>query len=184
MKWALKKCVAMGAMIAAGFSFPGLAGAQEQREESAPTLQLVNVDESFTLPPPDNALAGPTNAPTSVAFAIPFNDEKRDDALRLEAELAKRRMINRELIFQGLNIVDTVQTISCLKRNTCHEMNPILGPDPSMAKLIAFKAGGGALHFLGTHLLNKHAPEAVGAWQITSIAVQGGVVAWNMQFVF
>ena len=134
-------------------------------------LAAVEVEriESAALPP-----AGP--------FGL--RGEGFGDAEALEEALFRRRVARREIVYQVLNAVDAVQTISCLDRGVCHELNPLLGRNPSAGKVLAFKAASGGVYYLVTKLLQAEAPGAVGAWQITSIAIQGGAVAWNMQFVF
>ena len=106
------------------------------------------------------------------------------EAFELERAVLRRRIARREVVYQVLNVVDAVQTISCLDRGVCHELNPLLGRDPSAGKVIAFKAASGGVHYLVTRLFESYAPEAVAPWQITTIGIQGGAVAWNMQFVF
>ena len=89
-----------------------------------------------------------------------------------------------EYAWQALNIIDTAQTAHCLDKGTCEEANPLIGKHPSTGKLIAYKAGMGAMHFGVTRLLQEIAPEWVRPWEIVSVAVQGGVVVANMRFVF
>ena len=64
------------------------------------------------------------------------------------------------------------------------ELNPLLGKHPSTGKLLAFKAAGGLLHYVGTRYLRRHHPEQVNTFQIASVAIMGGVVAWNARLMF
>ena len=89
-----------------------------------------------------------------------------------------------EIAFQVLNIVDAVETISCLERNRCREMNPLLGHNPSAGKIIAVKAGSGVLHYMITRYLWKNHPSMVDEWAISTTVLQGGVVLWNLQHCF
>jgi hypothetical protein len=59
-----------------------------------------------------------------------------------ESRLRKvRRDINRlKVTYYVLSAVDAIATISCLSRNVCKELNPILGSRPSALKVIGVKA--------------------------------------------
>ena len=89
-----------------------------------------------------------------------------------------------ELAYQTLNVIDAVQTIDCLDRNVCRELNPLLGRNPSAEKVIAFKAGGGIIHFLITRAIYERDPYLAKRFQVLSLVVQGGVVAANLRFAF
>lgn len=89
---------------------------------------------------------------------------------------------NREIAYQVLNAVDAAETIDCLHRDVCHEANPLLGRNPSPAKLIAVKAGTGAVHYVVARFLRDRDPEAATLFQFLTIAIQGGVVAANLRF--
>lgn len=103
---------------------------------------------------------------------------------RRDREKIERRIERREIAYQLLNVIDGVQTISCLEAGKCEEMNPLLGKRPSAGEVVAFKIAGGGLHYLGTRFLEDKFPEAVAPFQIISVVAMGGAVAWNMQFVF
>lgn len=125
-------------------------------------------------------------APAHASHIYPPNEtlaQYEDFSAERERQFRKR-IVTREVIFQILNVVDTVQTIDCLNRNVCHEMNPILGRNPSTHKLIGIKALSGGIHAIGTHLFKEFAPSGVDAFQITSLIVQSGAVVWNVQHSF
>lgn len=89
-----------------------------------------------------------------------------------------------EYIYQALNVVDVIQTVTCLEAGRCHETNPTFGRNPHRTKLVASKMVFGALHYAMTRYLLKNHNEMVDEWMIGSIVLQGGVVMWNMQFCF
>lgn len=89
-----------------------------------------------------------------------------------------------ERTFQILNVVDFAQTASCLHAQTCREGNPLLGSRPSIAKLAAVKAISIFVHSEVTNYLSRERPDLVDFWQYGTIAIQGGVVAWNARLMF
>ncbi|MEK7601973.1 MAG: hypothetical protein AAB472_00575 [Patescibacteria group bacterium] len=89
-----------------------------------------------------------------------------------------------EIIYQVLNAIDAVQTVHCLSMSTCHEANPLLGRHPSTFKLIAIKAGGGALHYLAMRRTFKQNPRTARLAEYISIGFQGAVVGANMRIFF
>ena len=85
----------------------------------------------------------------------------------------------REIAYQLLNAVDAAQTCSFLRRGTAHELNPILGRNPSCKTVVGFKIGAGLLHYIiSTNLPEKEAK----IFQIGTIVIQAGVVTWNLKF--
>ena len=91
---------------------------------------------------------------------------------------------NREIAFQVLNAADAVQTCDFLKRGVAQELNPLFGKHPSCGKVIAFKIVGGGIHYALVSKINETDPKLAKIIQIITIAVQGGVVAANLRFVF
>ena len=90
----------------------------------------------------------------------------------------------REIAFQALNLLDAVQTISCLDRHVCREGNPLFGSHPSPGRVVGMKVGFGVLHFVAARLLNDRNPRMARIFQIATIGIQGGVVAANLRFGF
>lgn len=89
-----------------------------------------------------------------------------------------------ELAYLALSAIDAGQTISCLEKGTCQEANPLFGKRPSTAKVIAFKLGGGLLHYALFKRAAKVNPKmALRAAQV-SATLQAGVVGLNAKFVF
>ena len=176
-------------VVAAAFSLVLPSGAAQAQETGEPiTIASLAADDiaTFRLGSATSITEAETGQGPQFGGqgATPLRQVTRDDALMLEQALQRRRTARREIAYQVLNVVDAVQTISCLERGVCHEMNPLLGRNPSSGRVLAFKAASGGVHYLVTRLLEAEAPGAVNGWQITTIAIQGGVVAWNMQFIF
>ena len=89
-----------------------------------------------------------------------------------------------EIAYQVLNLVDLAETIICINRNRCEELNPMIGRNPSNGRLVAYKLATGAVHYVVTrHLFNKH-PDVLDEWMVGSLVLQGGVVMWNLQHFF
>lgn len=174
-------------IITAVGSIACLAGAgAASAQTSSPAGAEVAILEmpAFSLPPnygpppaPTAAMLPPGEASTAAAAGLTAKSPGLDRQLRMQ----KAKTL--EIAFQALNVVDAVQTVSCLRRNQCSELNPLLGRNPSAAKVIGFKAAGGLAHYLLTRELvkqNRYWKE----WQIGSLVLQAGAVAWNMQRVF
>jgi hypothetical protein len=89
-----------------------------------------------------------------------------------------------ELGFLALSALDTAQTIECLHRDVCEEVNPLFGKHPSAKMLILAKLGGGLAHFAAFSYLNDRDPKvALRAAQV-SFALQGTVVLVNARITF
>jgi hypothetical protein len=89
-----------------------------------------------------------------------------------------------ELAYQVLNAVDAAQTVSCLRRDRCVELNPMIGGNPTTARVIAQKVATGCLHYLATRALLAHSPRAARIFEYASIVFQSGIVAWNVRTCF
>lgn len=89
-----------------------------------------------------------------------------------------------EMVYLGLSAVDAIQTIDCLNRNVCYEINPIYGRNPSTEKVIGIKVVSGIIHYLIIGELYKMDPKLTRTIQYISIGLQGGVVAANLRFAF
>jgi hypothetical protein len=89
-----------------------------------------------------------------------------------------------EITYQVLGAVDTAQTLYFLHNGTARELNPLLGSDPPVGKVIVFKAIAGVLHYAVTRKIYEYNPEYAKYFEYTSIAVQGAVVGLNFRYVF
>ncbi|RKF23128.1 hypothetical protein D6851_01130 [Altericroceibacterium spongiae] len=134
--------------------------------------------------------------PERIAYAMPDNQQEKLAEL---PEAAKPEVVvegkgdervrwkdikTYEYAYQTLNLIDAVQTVTLLSQDGHHEANPLLGKDPSTIEVIGYKAAGGLLHYGLTRFLLAKSPQHVKLFQQVSLAIQGGVVAWNMQFAF
>lgn len=90
----------------------------------------------------------------------------------------------RQVAFHTLNAIDTIQTCHVLQSGKGVELNPIFGRNPDCATLVAAKVGVSILHQIIASELRKRDEEAAKLFQIISIGIQGGVVAWNFTVVF
>lgn len=96
----------------------------------------------------------------------------------------RRRVLNMEYAFQFFNAMDYATTQRCLDRGICEEGNPLIGRHPSTKKMIAIKAGAGAVHYGVIRYLADRDPEVAWVAQLVTTVFQAGVVGWNMQFQF
>lgn len=94
-----------------------------------------------------------------------------------------RDLPSEEWIYQGLHAIDAVQTREALDHG-CVERNPMLGRHPGNGRLIGVWAATSAAHAGVTMALQDHAPKAVRLWEIVSIGVGAGVIAWNLHVRF
>ena len=187
--------VSLGAGWATGVAAPAMA----QTQMHAPALAHAPAASSLVLTEQSAAAIQPATirfsladlAPaTAATAATPPPVEQPDPRFsdkatyRLKRPIAWRDVKKLEAAFQVLNIVDTLQTISCLQRRVCHEANPILGKRPGTMKLIGYKLASGALHVGITDLLMKHDQAMVKPWLYATVVVQGGVVGFNMRTIF
>ena len=172
-------CITFGFLASAGL--PSAAIAQDEGEKQASTHFVAVEPQTYRLSAVEDTPALTQGPPKSSAGRL---QQLGQETELLSETLNHRRIARREIAYQILNAVDAAQTISCLNREVCHELNPILGSHPSTQRIIGFKLATGGAHYLVTRLLQAKAPAAVKSWQTLLIAVQGGVVAWNMQVTF
>ena len=183
--------VSLGAGCATGVAAPAMAQTQAYApaaaasslvlaEQLAAAIQPATI--RFSLADLAPATAAPAATPPPVEQPDPRFSDKA--TYRLKRPIEWRDVRKLEAAFQVLNIVDTLQTISCLQRRVCHEANPILGKRPGTMKLIGYKLASGALHAGITDLLIKHDQAMVKPWLYATVVVQGGVVGFNMRTMF
>jgi len=86
--------------------------------------------------------------------------------------------------YLALSAIDAVQTIECLKRGACQEVNPIFGKRPSTKTIVISKIGGGLAHFALFSYLNDRNPKLALRGAQVSFALQGTVVALNARVAF
>lgn len=108
---------------------------------------------------------------------------------------------NAEMVWQGIHLVDTAQTVTIARSAPClYEANPLASAvygskHPSVARVVTTNAAMGALHWTVGSWLDRRTEHAlqreagsVGAWYVlrgafyvVSIAGSGGAVAGNVR---
>jgi hypothetical protein len=84
---------------------------------------------------------------------------------------------HRELAFDALLALDTLQTHSIAHVPTYQEVNPLLGAHPSNAAVNRYMLGCA----LGHYLISRALPaEDRRYWQWLTLGVEGGIVAHNI----
>ena len=189
------KIIASFACIAAAFTvqcLPGELSAKEAVIEFTSAYGPVNFSEDASLPTVEILIVGIEDInDLNRAFPIQANMVRShigaDDAGPITPQVVpvtKAEAIRLGLIFQALNLMDWATTKHCLDRGTCIEGNSFWGEDPDMLNMALIKLGVGGLHALYSAFLYRNYPEHYKKFSYGTIAVYGGVVAWNMQFVF
>lgn len=129
-----------------------------------------------------------TAAALSVSHAAPAHAEgdwRVDNmASSWRVEQARSAALKWEIGYLALSAVDAVQTIECLKRQACEEVNPIFGKRPSTKTILLSKIGGGLAHFALFTYLNDRNPKLALRGAQVSFALQGTVVALNARVAF
>ena len=96
-----------------------------------------------------------------------------------------KQEIKKEVIFQGLNVIDFALTGHLLRDSRFSEANPIIGPNPKNEELIGWCVGTGVLHYLATdYFINYDSPTSVAVFQNSTIIYKAGVVGWNLHWKF
>lgn len=87
-----------------------------------------------------------------------------------------------ELSYHLLSAVDTIQTVSCLRKGQCDEGNPLMGKQPKMSKMIAGKLLVSAVQVgLFKYAYDRNPRTALRMAQV-SCALQGTAVLLNARF--
>ena len=101
-----------------------------------------------------------------------------------EWERDTRTVRKLQKINLGLNLADVVLTYNCLQRGNCEEANPIYGRHPSLPRIIITKSFFTAAQWAITDVLLEMDPKKAKFLTYASIAINAGVVGWNMQYQF
>lgn len=88
-----------------------------------------------------------------------------------------------ELAYQSLHLIDTAQTLQIRRTPGTWETNPMIGRNPSDARVLAYMAAEGALHLIVSDQLARHdAPAWMrAAWHVTSVSIAGNTVRSNAE---
>lgn len=87
---------------------------------------------------------------------------------------------SEEKLYLALHAADFALTYSCLARNTCRELNPLVGKHPSKAKLIGFAVGTGVLHAATVSLIQDRDPRFARTFSRISLGLKSGVMGLHL----
>lgn len=130
--------------------------------------------------PPDTGRPAPPGLPQAASEAL---DPE------LDAERIKRRKVKTierlEIAYQLLGVLDAAQTISCVNKPNCRELNPLLGSRPSVARIVGFKLAAGLLHYVAMRReIRRDRLDSALTFEIVSISVQGVICGLNFRHAF
>lgn len=89
-----------------------------------------------------------------------------------------------EIAFHTLNVMDAASTIACLRRDDCHERNPIYGRNPKPVMIIGAKAITSGVHYWVMRTLLPDHPGLARAFGWVTVTIQGSVVGLNLSQMF
>lgn len=131
------------------------------------------------------AAAAPVYGPVEPVAPPPLTLEEAKRIGEASERSDWQRLKPLEITFQVLNLADFATTEYCLRhKKGCSEANPILGKNPSTAKLAAFKIASGVGHYYLARQLNKSNYNHAKWFEYLTIGIYGGVVVSNMTVVF
>jgi hypothetical protein len=126
----------------------------------------------------DEAQGSPVNTPEE-------NDKYRLNPTNPGKDIKLKKTVTAlEVLYQGLNVLDTVETISCVHKPTCQEGNPILGKRPSDAKVIIFKLASSGIHYMTYRHQIKRSLKTALAFEVITNTLQGVVCGLNFRYAF
>lgn len=175
-----QKLAAAGIALTLTIAAPAEATAQPVQEDSraadsmAQQPQLMPI--SYSLNPDINMAA--VSVPSRASKLASANVE----AMRLRRMQAEA--LRWEIAYLTLSALDAAQTIDCVGRGACTELNPLFGKRPSATKIILAKTIGGALHFWAFSRLNKNNPKMALRGAQISAGLQGAVLVLNARVAF
>ncbi|KPF92120.1 hypothetical protein IP81_08820 [Novosphingobium sp. AAP83] len=107
----------------------------------------------------------------------------------LDAQRIRRRKVRTierlEIAYQLLGVLDAAQTISCVDKPNCRELNPLLGSRPSVARIVGFKLAAGLLHYAAMRReVRQDRLVSALRFEILSISVQGIICGLNFRHAF
>lgn len=174
----------IAASPAAAGSLPSDTVAVYGPVQDAPAPRTSLVGASFDLATLEGsavATAATTARASAETAAAPFdNREQRASVARLHLRQSALRW---ERYYLALSAIDAAQTIYAVQSGRGVEANPLLGRNPSVMKVLAFKTIGGALHYTAVRKLSLKNPRQARTVAIVSTAIQAGVVGLNMRVV-
>lgn len=97
---------------------------------------------------------------------------------------ARKTARTLEYTFHALNLVDGLLTARCLGNSSCHEVNPLLGRNPSPMRLVSVKLLTSAVHFLGYRSLIDQHPKQARTVNYISVGLLAGVTGMGLAVNF
>jgi len=88
------------------------------------------------------------------------------------------KMSKQEIAWHSLNVVDGYQTIT--RCDNLYEANPLMGKNPSDAKVAAYIVGFSALYHWGRKWIEENEPGGLKAFDIATFGVKLLVVGNNI----
>lgn len=107
-----------------------------------------------------------------------------EQAYRIKRPANRSDVMKWEAAYLVLSAADLVITARCLEHDECIELNPVWGKKPSTEKLVIGKLIGGAIHFAAIDYISRRNPKMALRIAQISVAVQGGVVGFNLTSEF
>lgn len=111
--------------------------------------------------------------------------------VRVVASYERQRLVRTppdikrlEIAFHVLNAMDAGMTVACMRRDDCHEQNPVFGKRPRTAVILGAKALTSSVHYWVMRSLLPDHPGVARAFGWFAVTVQGGVVGFNTTQLF
>ena len=120
---------------------------------------------------------------TSEDFLV-YGELGREGATKVALLALERATGSLVVLVVVASVADDGSTEICLRRGTCIEANPLIGRNPSTAKLAGFKLATAALNYALITEMAKRDPKAARIFGMVSVGVFGGVAAANLRFAF
>jgi hypothetical protein len=131
------------------------------------------------------AMYGPPDMDQAAKAENNTSEESSSFRLYSDDDRKKLKTIDRlEVAYQLFNLLDAVQTISCVHKSDCREMNPILGSRPSTGTVLGFKAASGLLHYGMSRILRRKDLDDALRFEVISVSVQGIICGLNFRHSF
>ncbi len=96
----------------------------------------------------------------------------------------RREVARLEVAYHILSIADGIATVSCVKRRTCREVNPLIGSRPSFLRMFGVKALGGLIFHRSLQGLARKDPYKARTIGRMMVAVQATVTGMAMSVSF
>lgn len=185
-----QRVAACGLALTLALVTPAKGAAQSYQDDSNaveaaadPPAQLPQMmPVSYSLSSDVNTVAIVSNTTAPVPSRGPALASTKAAELRLRRIQAEA--VKWEIAYLALSAIDAAQTIECIGRGACTELNPLFGKRPSATKIILAKTIGGALHFWAFSHLNKRNPKAALRGAQISAGLQGAVLVLNARVAF